>query len=102
MAKVTLTVKIKCKPGTRDAVKTLWESATRPHAEENEAVLFSCYSFSHDDPDAIILFEVLSDAAVLTTLYQETWFKQYLLEMSTFLAGPPEVITGEPVWIKDR
>jgi len=97
---VTLSVKITCQAGTRDQVKALWEKATKPHAEENPSVLFSCYSFAHENPDTIVLFEVLSDITVLSSLYQEEWFKKYLGEMMGFLAAPPEVITGESVWIK--
>lgn len=101
MSKTVLSVKIKCQPGTRDDVRSLWETATKPHAEDNPAVLFSTYAYAHEDPDTIILFEVLRDASVLTSLYQEKWFKEYLLKMSAFLVEPPQIITGDPVWIKE-
>ena len=100
MTAMTLSVTIKCQPGKRNEVKAIWESMTRPHAESNDKVQFSCYSFANEDADTIILFEVLSDSEVLTTLYQEEWFKKYLAAMSPLLAGPPEIVTGTPVWIK--
>ena len=100
MAQVTLSVKIKCQPGKRDDVKAIWEQHTKPHAASNDKVQFSCYSFAQEDPDTIILFEVLSDSDVLTSLYREEWFKAYLAAMGPLLAGPPEITTGTPVWIK--
>lgn len=102
MPQVTLSVKIKCRPGKRDDVKALWEERVKPHAIENNNLFFSCYSFANEDPDTIILFEVLDDAAVLTSLYQEEWFKAYLGAMTPLLAEPPQIFTGSPVWTKGR
>jgi len=100
MAATTLSVKIKCQPGKRDEVKSLWEAMTKPHAAGSTNVLFSCYSFANEDPDTIILFEILANGEVLASMYQEEWFKKYLTAMGPLLAGPPEVITGTPVWTK--
>ena len=100
MPQAVLSVKIKCLPGKRDDVKTLWERMTKPHAAESDNVQFSCYAFADQEPDTIILFEVLADGNVLATMYREEWFKQYLAEMGPFLAGPPEIVTGTPIWIK--
>jgi quinol monooxygenase YgiN len=100
MPQTVLSVKIKCQPGKRDDVKELWETMTKPHAAESENVQFSCYAFADQDPDTIILFEVLASGEILTSLYQEEWFKEYLAKMGPLLAGPPEVLTGTPVWIK--
>ena len=100
MPQCTLTVKLKCQPGKRDAVKSLWEGVVKPHAESNSNVQFSCYTFDQNDPDVIVLFEVLADDSVLTGLYREAWFREYVATLGTFLAGPPEIVTGTPVWIK--
>lgn len=78
----------------------LWETMTKPHSAENNNVEFSCYAFADQDPDTIILFEVLAGEEILTSLYQEEWFKEYLAKMGPLLAGPPEILTGPPVWIK--
>lgn len=100
MSQITLSVKIKCQPGKRDEVRKIWEERVKPHAIGNENLLFSCYSFANEDPDTIVLFEVLDDAAVLTSLYQEEWFKAYLAAMGPLLAEPPQIFTGAPVWAK--
>ena len=100
MSQTTLCVKIKCQPGKRDNVKALWEEQVKPHAVENNNLLFSCYSFANEDPDTIVLFEILDDAAVLTSLYQEEWFKAYLAAMGPLLTEPPQIYTGIPVWTK--
>lgn len=98
----TLCVHIKCQSGKRDDVKTLWEKQVKEHAANNSAVSMSVYSFDSQDPDAITLFEVLDDASILTTLYQEAWFKKYIAEMGALLAEPPSIRVGTPVWIKGQ
>lgn len=98
----TLCVHIKCQPGRRDDVKAIWEKQVKDHAAKSPAVSMSVYSFDTQDPDAITLFEVLDDASVLTSLYQELWFKRYIAEMGALLAAPPSISVGTPVWIKGQ
>lgn len=100
MSKVSLMVKFTTKPGKRDELKALWEKYVKPHAAKSDEIEFSCYCFDHQDENSIILFELLRSGDTLQTAYRSDWFKEYMSEMEQLLAGPPMVMTGNPIWIK--
>ncbi len=100
MSKMILCVKFKALPGKRNEVKNVWERLVKPHAETSQSLDFCCYSFVNEDEDSIILFEILAEGVEFDLSSQEDWFKKYLEEMGPLLAGPPELLTGKPIWIK--
>lgn len=100
MDRKVLCILFHCLSGKRDAVKAVWEKYIKNHAAKNPNVLFSCYSFVTDDPDAILLYEVLSGDESLDSTYSQDWFKEYIAEIGALWSAPPQVMNAVPVWIK--
>ncbi|OGI09480.1 MAG: hypothetical protein A2Y40_05530 [Candidatus Margulisbacteria bacterium GWF2_35_9] len=101
MSKIGFFVIFKTKPGKRDEVLSVWESFVKPHAEKNKSLEVSCYCFADNDPNTICLFELLTDEKELQKAMSSSWFKPYQKALSPLLAGPPQVISASPVWIKN-
>lgn len=100
MEKCALCVIFKTLPGKRDALKSAWENHIKPHVLENPEILQNIYSVSMDDPDTLCMYEILSDISVFGQAYEQPWMKAYLAEIGPLLAGPPQVLRLNPVFMK--
>ena len=102
MSPSAVCVIFKTKPGKRDELKGAWEKHIKPHVMGNEDIVQNIYNFSIDDPDTVCMFEVLSDIKVLSDAYEQSWMKEYLGVIGPLLAGTPQVLRLNPLWMKNR
>lgn len=84
----------------RDEVCRIWEKHVKPHAAANPDHL--SYYFCHDeaDPDVVSIFELYRDREALGAFLGEAWYPAYLVELSTVVAEPPQVIPANLMWQK--
>jgi quinol monooxygenase YgiN len=100
MAKLTLILEAKAKPGKRDELRALWDEHLRRRAEANGAQELYLYCYDQGDPDTVRLIEVYSDRAAMDANAGAAWFADYMRATGPLLAEPPKMALAEPVWAK--
>jgi len=58
------------------------------------------YCFDDNDPDGIIAFQQYPDRASSQAFLKHDGYAAYLRDVEPLLAGPPEVLSVTPMWIK--
>ena len=96
---VALFIRVRTKPGKRDAFQALWAEHLRERALANPAQRAYCVAHG-EDGQTVWLFEWYADGAALAENAQAPWFAAYLRDVEPLLEGPPEVHPGVPVWSK--
>ena len=100
MSKVALFIKHRALPGKRDEVHRVWEKHLQPNIAANPAHEAYFYCFDDNDPDTICVFQLYGDRASSRDFLTTPWYASYLQEVSTLLAGQPEIGTATPVWVR--
>lgn len=101
MAKVALFIRHKTQPGKRDEVRRVWERHMRPHIANNPGHEAYFYCFDNNDPDAICAFQQYANSEASAGFLKTESYAAYLREVEPLLAGPPQVTSLAPVWIKE-
>ncbi|MBC8036250.1 MAG: antibiotic biosynthesis monooxygenase [Rhizobiales bacterium] len=102
MSKAALFVRHKTKPGKRDEVRKVWERHMRPAIAGNPGHEAYFYNFDNNDPDSICAFQQYTDLAASQDFLKTDSYAAYLKEVEPLLAGPPEITSLTPMWIKAR
>ncbi len=97
---VALFIRHKSLPGKRDQVRRVWERHLQPHIARNAAHEAYFYCYDDNDPDSICVYQQYSDGASSRAFLALPHYADYVKEVEPLLAGPPEVTTATPVWVK--
>jgi quinol monooxygenase YgiN len=100
MAKVALFIKHKTQPGKRDEVRRVWERHMRPNIASNPGHEAYFYCFDDNDADTICAFQQYADSKSSADFLKTDSYAAYLKEVEPLLAGPPQVTSLAPIWIK--
>ncbi len=98
--RLALFITTRARPGKRDELLALWEEHLKGRVEENPAQEVYAYCLDREDPDLIHLYEVYSDASVMSEAAEAEWFEAYMEKAAPLMAGPPEIVVADPVWEK--
>lgn len=101
MSKVALFIKHKSLPGKRDEVRAVWERYMQPKIAQNKAHEAYFYCYDDNDSDSICVYQLYSDSESSQAFLKTPSYADYLKEVESLLAGPPEITEATPVWIKD-
>ena len=100
MSKSAAFVRHKAKPGKREDVRRVWEKYARDYVAGGNGTLSYYYCYDDNDPDTVIVFQLAADQASGQEFAKQPWFADYQRETADLLAGPSEVRTATPQWIK--
>jgi quinol monooxygenase YgiN len=100
MSKIALFVKHKTLLGKRDDIRKVWIRHMQPSIASNAAHEAYFYCFDNNDPDSICAFQQYTDVESSQSFLKTAGYAAYLRKVEPLLAGPPEVISLTPVWIK--
>jgi quinol monooxygenase YgiN len=100
MSKSATYVRHTAKPGKRDEVRRIWEKYVRDYVAGGDGTLSYYYCYDDNDPDVVIAFQLAPDQASGQEFVKQPWFADYQRETAALLAGPSEVRTATPQWIK--
>lgn len=89
------------RPGSRDAVRAVWEEHLRPAIAANPGHEAYAYMFDADDPDVIRAFQQYRDADAATAFLETSAYAAYVAAVEHLLVGPPSVIRTDIVWTKE-
>jgi quinol monooxygenase YgiN len=100
MSKTALLVRHKALPGLRDDLRRIWERHVKPRALANAQ--HEAYYFCYDtgDPETISVFQLFSSEAALEAFVGGSWYPDYLAEVATVVAAPPQLSRSALVWAK--
>ena len=93
-------VRHKARPGKRDELRKVWEKYARDYIATAGVQLAYFYCTDDKDPDVIVAFQLCTDRAGVDDFVKQPWFADYQRETAALLAGPSEVRTATPQWIK--
>lgn len=100
MAELAIFLKVRTKPGQRDALKALWEQHLKDRAAANAMQSRYVYAFDAQDENVIHMAEVYETRAAFEENAQADWFAAYMKEAMPLLDGEPEFHMAIPQWIK--
>ena len=100
MSKSAAFVRHKARPGKRDEVRRVWERYARDFVSGSNGTLSYQYCFDDNDPDAIVVFQLAADPVSAQEFVKQPWFADYQRETAELLAGPSEVRSLTPQWVK--
>jgi quinol monooxygenase YgiN len=100
MSKSATFVRHTAKPGKRDEVRRIWEKYVRDYVAGSDRTLSYYYCYDDNDPDVVIAFQLAPDQASGQEFVKHPWFADYQRETAALLAGPSEVRTATPQWVK--
>ena len=100
MTKIALFIRHKTQTGKRDEVRSVWERHMQPAIANNPGHEAYFYCFDNDDADSICAFQQYTDLKSSQDFLKTESYAAYLKEVEPLLAGPPEVMSLSPVWIK--
>jgi quinol monooxygenase YgiN len=101
MNKQALYIRHKAKPGKREDVRRIWEKYARAYLEAAGRQLVYVYGFDDNDPDAIVAYQLMTDAGGADEFVQQPWYRDYDRETKALLAEQSEFRTITPQWIKN-
>ena len=90
------------RPGSRDAVRAIWEEFLRPAITANATHEAYAYMFDLDDPDVIRAFQQYTDSEAASAFLTTPAYAAYLAAVEPLLVGPPAVIRTDIIWTKAR
>ena len=100
MSKSATFVRHKAKPGRRDDLRRVWEKYARDYVAGSNGALSCYYCFDDNDPDTVIVFQLAADQTSGQEFVKQPWFAEYQRETAALLAGPSELRTATPQWVK--
>jgi quinol monooxygenase YgiN len=90
----------RARPWRRDEVHAVWEAHLQPAIRANPDHLAYHYSFDAIDPDVIRVFQLYTSSDAAAAFLTTTAYTSYLAAVDPLLAGPPEVVVADHVWVK--
>ncbi|MGL4460534.1 MAG: putative quinol monooxygenase [Planctomycetia bacterium] len=87
-------------PGKRDDVRRIWEKYVQPRAAVNPGHLAYYFCYDIGDPDVICVFQLYLDETAVTEFLGGEWYPEYLAEVGTAVAAPPQLTRASLVWAK--
>jgi quinol monooxygenase YgiN len=100
MSRAALFIKHKTLPGRREDVRRIWERHMAPAISDNPAHTAYFYCFDSADPDSIGAFQEYASAEAASAFVKTASYLEYVKEVESLLAGPPQVMRLTPVWTK--
>jgi quinol monooxygenase YgiN len=100
MSRSATFVRHKAKPGRRDDLRRVWEKYVRDYIADGDGTLSYFYCYDDNDPDIVIAFQLAADQATAEEFVKQPWFADYQRETAALLAGPSELRTATPQWVK--
>ena len=100
MAKLSIIIKGRARPGKRDEVRTLFEKHLAPRAVANAAQEVVVWSADNGEPDTFYLYEIYGDPTAMEANASAPWFAEYISAVAPLLATQPELMTATPMWMK--
>ena len=100
MSKSATLVRHNAQPGKRDEVRRVWEKYARDYVAGSDGQLTYYYCYDDNDPDAIVVFALAADQTSGQDFVKQPWFADYQRETAALVAGPSEVRTATPQWVK--
>ncbi len=100
MTTVALFVRHTTQPGKRSEVQAVWLKHMAPGVAANEGHLAYFYCVDTREPDVVCAFQHYASAEAARAFLLTESYRAYLSEVEPLLAGPPEVISLTPVWVK--
>lgn len=101
MTSIALIIKHRTMPGKRDAVRAIWEQHMAPAIANNPGHRAYFYCFDNADPNVICAFQHYESVEASQVFLKTESYATYLEAVVPLLAGPPEVMSLTPVWVKD-
>lgn len=87
-------------PGSRDAVRAIWEERLRPAITANAAHEAYAYMFDVEDPDVIRAFQQYTDSEAASAFLTTPAYAAYVAAVEHLLVGPPIVTRTDVIWTK--
>ena len=87
-------------PGSRDAVRAVWEEFLRPAITSNAAHEAYAYMYDVDDPDVIRAVQQYSDTEAASAFLTTVAYTEYVAAVEHLLVGPPVVTCTDVIWTK--
>ena len=87
-------------PGSRDAVRAVWEELLRPAIVANAGHEAYAYLYDVDDPDVIRAFQQYTDHAAASAFLTTPAYATYVAAVEHLLVGPPKVTRTDVIWTK--
>jgi quinol monooxygenase YgiN len=78
----------------------IWEKYVRDYVAGSDGTLSYSYCYDDNDPDVVIAFQLAPDQASGQEFVKQPWFADYQRETAALLAGPSEIRTATPQWVK--
>jgi quinol monooxygenase YgiN len=100
MTKLALFIRHKTQPGKRDEVRKVWERHMKPNIAGNPGHEAYFYCFDNSDADSICAFQQYTDLQSSEDFLKTGGYAAYLKEVEPLLAGPPQITSLTPMWIK--
>lgn len=88
------------RPGSRDAVRAVWEEFLRPAIAANAGHEAYAYLFDVDDPDVIRAFQQYTDHEAASAFLTTPAYAAYVAAVEHLLVGPPRVTRTDVIWTK--
>jgi quinol monooxygenase YgiN len=100
LSKSATFVRHTAKPGKRDEVLRVWEKYARDYVASSNVAVSYYYCFDDNDPDTVIVFQLAADQDAAQDFVKQPWFADYQRETAALVAGPSELRTATPQWVK--
>ncbi len=88
------------RPGSRDAVRAIWEEYLRPAITANAAHEAYAYMYDLDDPNVIRAFQQYTDSEAASAFLATPAYAAYVAAVEHLLVGPPAVSRTDIIWTK--
>ena len=84
----------------RDDVRRIWERYVRTKVASNDEHLACFYCYDDSSPDLVDVFQLHASREGGKAFIEQAWYPAYEKETAALLAGPSELRTATPQWIK--
>lgn len=95
-----LFIKHRTQPGRRSEVQAVWLRHMAPAVAANADHLAYFYCEDPAEPDVICAFQHYASPEAARAFLLTESYRAYLHDVESLLAGPPEVTTLTPLWVK--
>jgi len=100
MGKLTVFVRLTCKPGKKEEVMRIMAEKCTPYMDESDGYDVFFISNGIENENEIHVLEYFSDGSVYWDNCEADWFLAYKKEIEPLLEKPTEAFRGEPVHAK--
>lgn len=88
------------RPGSREAVRAVWEEHLRPAIVANAAHEAYAYMYDSEDPNVIRAFQQYTNAEAASAFLTTPEYVAYVVAVEHLLIGPPAVTRTDIIWTK--